>query len=146
MASLDVISKKGGVITATAESMNTRSLEGKGAGKQVKKLTYTTAHQLQFFIQATCSGNDRCSTYSGNLEEWPPNTCTAFQRLSCFKYVLQVAFCEGVRHRLPFCLYRYHKCAKMKQKSRRGPSQANRVGVGRQSCCFWSKLPDEKHV
>jgi hypothetical protein len=28
-----------------------------------------------------------------------------------------------------------------KQKSRRGPTRASRVGGGQQSCCFWSKIP-----
>jgi hypothetical protein len=54
-------------------------------------------------------------------------------------------FCEGVQHRVRFCLDRlnYIKTAAFqfylqsgKQESRRGPSQASRVGGGRQPCCF----------
>jgi hypothetical protein len=59
-------------------------------------------------------------------------------------------FCEGVQHSLRFCLD-HLKCVKMaaiwfhpqswKQKYRREPSQASRVGGVQQLCCSWLKIP-----
>jgi hypothetical protein len=58
----------------------------------------------------------------------------------------KVVFSEGGQHRLRLCLD-HLSCVKMAafqfylQKENReksqGPSQASRVGGGRQSCCFW---------
>jgi hypothetical protein len=75
-----------------------------------------------------------------------PHVCTVPSASATFKCILNVVFCEGGQHRLRFCLD-HLGCVKMaalqfylQQENReklQGPSQASRVGRGRQSCCFW---------
>jgi hypothetical protein len=81
----------------------------------------------------------------GSFREYVP--FSAFFHL--FKCILQVVLCEGVQHRIRFCLDHLN-CVKIKgfqsgkQKSRKRTSQASRVGGGRQSCFFWQKILSEK--
>jgi hypothetical protein len=75
-----------------------------------------------------------------------PRVITVPSASVIFKWILEVVFCEGVQQRLRFCLH-HLICVKMvafQFHHQSGKQRESRVGGGRQSCCFGSKINGEK--
>jgi hypothetical protein len=81
--------------------------------------------------------------YSRNISLSP--VCNVPSTSVIFKCVLKVVFCEGVQHRLRFCLDHLN-CVKTAafQFYVQSGKQKSRVGRGRQSFCFGRKFSDGK--
>jgi hypothetical protein len=72
------------------------------------------------------------------LEVLPSRAYAPFPALlPFFKFVLEVMFCEGVQHRLRFCLDHLSWAKVEAFLSSTGETKKSRVDEGRQSCCFF---------